>query len=349
MSEQTNPSDVSITRGRTMRWLVLLVSPVSAILLSYVFMNYLAGVFKLWPEVGIVTGLALGVLITIQLFERSFIRNSAVQAFVTINPLASLFGNKSSLVSYGPGTHVCFPWETRIGANNVDLSAVSENFVTTVQCIDGTVTIKGDFRVRPEVKLLPLFLSGVGDASGDYSGLINAKILDFVSKKTVAQALTEITSLNSFLATEIVHGSSEQSRGASDLEARYGLIFDDVTVSEMLPSKEVQETMGVLSESRILSQAIREFLCQTMGISTDKYDEARRNKEITDKHVEDARDRLMAMSGNLQGMKLDRTQFDLNINGLADLTPETAAALAQGVKAYSQVGRGGRGPQKGKT
>ncbi len=338
ITTQTNPTDDMIVRDRAPRWLVAIVSPILALMLGWVIGILIFALLKFNVTFGGILGLGLGFWMAVTLIKNSIIKNGAVQAFVTVDTLKSMIGAGNALVSYGPGTHVCYWWETRSSGNNINLSGVAESFAGIIQCIDGTVTNKGEFRLRPDITKLPEFLSGVATAASNLSSLIEAEKLSFISSKDVATALDSVDALNKHLHTKFVHGPNQQS-AATELEERYGVVIDDVTVSEMLPSKEVQETMSAVSEARIIALAVRNFLCDLKGIAKvgTAYDDAVRSGEITATEIGETRDRIMAMSGNLQGMELTRTQFDLNINGLADIPAESLAFLVTAAQSIAGV------------
>lgn len=338
IATQTNPTDDMIVRNRVMRWIIAIVSPILALMLGWIIGILIFALLKFNVTFGGILGLGLGFWVAVTLIKNSFIKNGAVQAFVTVDTLKSILGAGNALVSYGPGTHVCYWWETRSSGNNINLSGVTEPFAGIIQCIDGTVTNKGEFRLRPDITRLPEFLSGVATAAGNLSSLIEAEKLSFVSSKDVATALDNVDALNNHLHTKFVHGLNQQS-AATELEQKYGIVIDDVTVSEMLPSKEVQETMSSVSEARIIALTVRNFLCDIKGIAKigTAYDDAVQSGKITAAEINDTRDRIMAMSGNLQGMGLNRTQFDLNINGLADIPAESLAFLVTAAQSIAGI------------
>lgn len=344
---QTNPTDNMIKRRRWLRWLVLILSTLFALALGWGFGFTVFSVLKFSTKIGGVLGAGLGVWIAFSVIEKSLVKNGAVQAFVTINPLRSLLGLGSPLVSYGPGIHVSYWWETRESINNVSLEAVAENFSATVQCSDGTLSMEGEIRLRPDIQRLPEFLSGVGTAANNLTGLLEAAAVTKMAGNDITTNLMGVRTLNEHLKNEFVHGSNQQKPDVSELEETYGIVIADATVNKLLPSKEIQETMGAISEARIIAGAVRDFICSTKGIKKEDYEEVvKAGVLVTAKEIDDTRDRLMAMSNNLQGMNLSRTQFDFNITGLADLPKDSLAALVTAAQSVAAM-RGGIQQRRG--
>lgn len=326
-SNQTNPSDSIIERSRIGRLISVILSPILALIFLHFLGRVLFGLFYLPPFLGGVVGLSIGNAVAIYLVLRSFIYNEAVQAFVTVNPLASLFSKENVLVSYGPGTHLCYWWEQRLAGYNVLLNTAAENMETAVQASNGTLFTKASTRLRPDLTRLPQFLSGVASAPAELTGLIQQEINVWLAGKTVEQALATMDALNKDLQKKFVDSDHE-------IEQRYGIIIDDVTVNEILPSKELQETMGALFESETIDMIV----AKSFGYANAKTLQAAIKKgSVASEEVNRRRTQTIAMSGNLQGMNLNSSDFNLNIGGIKDIPPELIQAFGTIAQSLNNV------------
>ncbi|HMO77744.1 MAG TPA: hypothetical protein PKD95_00915, partial [Candidatus Paceibacterota bacterium] len=268
-----------------------------------------------------------------KILERSLIFNDAVEAFVTIDPLASLTGGEP-LVTYGPGVHTSFFWEQRSGKNVLNLGSSSEEFTGRIQCLDGAVTLESSFRMRPDIKRAPEYLSGLGSMAGEFSSIFQAWLVNRLSSRNVRDVLKGVSALNAALAKEFIFDANG-NLFQSDLEKRYGLWLEDVTVSKVTADKQISETLGVQMEMDIIADAIPAFICKARGIKRKAYAALVANGEISPEEISIVRDRIMAASNNLQGMKLDQSTHVIDIRGLKDLSPEAAAAFAAIANRYT--------------
>jgi regulator of protease activity HflC (stomatin/prohibitin superfamily) len=139
----------------------------------------------------------------------------------------------------------------------------------------------------------------------------------------VKQALGQLKILNDALARYFKHGA-QQREDASDFEKRFGVIIGDVTVSELLPSKEVQKAMDGASESA----ALDEIVMRNLGYpSIEAVHEAVKAGKLTSDQVREATENAMAMTDNLHGLDLKRQTFTLRLQGDTDLI-DAARAIA---------------------
>ncbi len=336
---QNNPTDTLIERARLPRLIVAIISPILVLVIAKAIGQYAFAALILPTWLGALIGLAGGSVAALYIIKRSFIINEAVQAFVTVDPAASLLGKENALVSYGPGTHLCYWWEQRLSGNNVSLVAAAQDISTTIQTANGIVTTQGSVRLRPDVQRLPEFLSGVASAPGELTGLIQEEINAWLGKFPVEVAVQSLRELNDKLKEEFV-------LAVHPLEVRYGVKIDDVTVNEILPSKQLQETMGALSESATIDLIV----AKSFGKNTAKLLQlAVKKGDIASDEVNRRRMQTMAMSGNLQGMDLKSSDFNLNIAGLKDIPPELIGAfgaIAKTMGIYSQIKTPNKGPSK---
>ncbi len=108
----------------------------------------------------------------------------------------------------------------------------------------------------------------------------------------------------------------------TDFEKRFGVTVGDVTVSEIMPSDETQRTIAALTEAAVIKQGTAMIL----GMSMKAVAEGVKNGTLNQATVERARKDFMSVSGNLEGVTVDRKEFALE--GLDHLSPETIATLA---------------------
>jgi hypothetical protein len=324
-NSQTHPSDAEIgrNRNRTGRFFVLGVYAVGTPLIGAAVGGLVPSLFiEGFGGLGAIIGGGLGTIGMLANLERLFIvRNPTTGMFVTINQLKSLLGYEDVNEYYGPGgPHISYPWETRLKENSISLEEAAQDFEFEVQCADGVLTVKGSFRLRPDPMLAVPFLTGVAAAAEEINGLIIAKAVEHLKRKKVKVAMRNISKLNEVLLEEFV-GADPNSRTA--IEQRFGLIISDVTVEQMLPSKELQRTLSALSEADAVAQGTLTLL----GMTKKEATEARqRDAAGFNAQYNEARDRFLSVSGNMDGMNLSRTEFMLRLDGLP---PELVEAIGK--------------------
>lgn len=334
-----------VERDRFTRMVVAMISPVVAILLGYMIGVTFASFFHFPLVLGYTVGLGLGAFIAVWFISKSYITNGTVVAFVTLNPLVTAFGSGSPLVSYGPGFHFCYWWETRDGGNTVDLGEAAETYTATIQVPSGKFTVKYSVRLRPDIQRLPEFLSGVASIAAELGGIISAKVIDFMKTKTVTSAIASLAELNEYLKSEFEHGKVHGD-DASDFEKRFGVMIGDVTAEEILPSKEVQETMSAMTEAEVIDTIV----AKSFGYDDVKsLRTAVESNLVKSEEVNRRRTQTLAMSGNLQGMDLREHTFNLQIQGLNDIDPKLVNAISTAAPALAAVARslGGKTSRKG--
>jgi len=321
------PVDSDLERNRLSRNAVFAACMVALPIALTTFGSWLLSQFfddfELMQQIGGGAGLSISIGLNFYLAEKYFIiRNSTTGLFVTQNTLASLFGSSNINVAYGPGTHISYPVERRLKENNISLLEASIPFSgIVVQCLDGVLTLKGSYRARPRSHQAVRFLTGVASAADDVTSLIAADIVSRLGVVTVDVALAQLKELNEYLH----HYSNPDDDDKKALENRFGIEIGDVTVDEMLESEEVRRTRSALSEAN----AIMRGTWKLLGVDDYKNSAAAlRNKirsgELTQADVNLARDRFLSISGNLEGMNINRTEFDLSLHGL---DPEAIKAI----------------------
>lgn len=320
-------TDSMVPRERIGR--ILFVLPLLPLLglFGHFIGSSLAEFFRFSVFVGNALGFCLGVALIAGVAMQSFIMNDTTMAFLTIDPLRTIFGSEKAFVTYGPGFHFCYPWEKRTGGNVVDLTEAAEVFPITAQAMNGVLKGKFAIRLRPNISTLPEFLSGVASVASEIGGLVSAEIIDWVKDKTTGEVLANVRGLNSYLHDKFVQGDSP-------FELRFGVTVGDVTVEELLPDEDVQKTSIVLAESEFIDLALAKHFGYT---SIGDLQVAIRAKEVDGGAVEKLHTRLMAMSGNLQGMKLDETTHNINLTGLDKVDPAFGTALGAILATISQM------------
>lgn len=320
-------TDSMVARERLGRTLFVLPSLPLVALLGYFFGSSIAEFFRFHGFIGDALGFGLAVVLFAVLAMRSFITNDTTTAFLTIDPLRTIFGSEKAFVTYGPGFHFCYPWEKRTGGNVVDLTEAPEAYPVVAQAMNGVLKGKFTIRLRPNITTLPEFLSGVASVASEIGGLVSAEIIDWVKDKNTGDVLANVRGLNSYLHDKFV-------RGDSPFELRFGVTVGDVTVEELLTDEEVQKTSIVLAESEFIDLALAKHFGYT---SIGDLQEAIRAKTVDGGAVDKLHTRLMAMSGNLQGMKLDETTHNINLTGLDKVDPAFGTALGAILATITQM------------
>jgi len=344
---QTEPLDSDFTRDRLSRYIILGLF-VIGVPLIFILLGVVIAVmfFDNITLLGAIFGLGGGGLVMIANLEQLFIiRNSTTGLFVTQNILRSFLGKNDVNVVYGPGVHICFPWERRLKGNSIALQEAAQDFNFQVQCSDGLLNVTGSYRLRPDPKRPVPFLTGVAAVAEEISGLIITKAVTELKTKKVKSAMRNIVELTDILKDEFV---GTEVKPETDIEKRFGIIISDVTIEQMLPSKELQRTMSALSEASAIAEGTAILLGMTRRAASDKLevDPTFRTQ------YNEARDRFLSVSGNLEGMDISRNEYLLRFDGL---DPEVIKDLGDIVKnpnfaaaatALGNMGGGGNKPKR---
>lgn len=334
-------TDIGIERNRTGRWTVFGIFTALTPIITTTFTAWLGGQFfpanELINSICSVVGFAAAIpLVLISAEKFFFIRNDTTAMFVTQDTFATLRNSPDVNILYGPGTHVSYPWERRIGANNISLSEAPNTLEFTVQCRDGTLTGKGSFRLRPDQRNPVAFLSSVAGVADDISDLIKTEILAWFKAKSAVEAMDSLEDLNIHLKTNFADVDTE-------VEKRCGVKLSDISISELLPSEELRRTFSALSEATVVQEGVRIIL----GLTQNQIDRRIKAGTMTQADVNLARDRFLSISGNLDGMQIKRSEFDLSVHGidgeaikaLVELAKTPAAQAAAVAAAGSSRGR----------
>lgn len=328
-----------VTRGIGTPWFVNL-GLAASLTASFGAIGFLAGTVALpatvLPLILLVGGTSIGLVLSGALVPKMTIRNNVTQAFVTIDKLRSLLGHKETFVLYEPGEHVSYLWEQRIEAQTLILKESSQEFEFMVQCKDGILTGTGSFRLRPDMMQAITFLRGVGAVGEDLVDIVVVKAIEVLAESKVINASTKLKELNKALEY-FKHGESvkisksenlsskndereveDDASKLSKFENRFGVEVGDVTVSKLLPSKEVQRTLAGLTEA----VAIKQGTAIMLGMSMQAVAQGLQNGTLDKALYERTRKDFMSISGNLEGITVERKEFSLE-----GLTPEIAAAV----------------------
>ena len=368
---QLYATDDLIQRNRTGRMVILVLWIAFLVFTPPYFGGKIATDW--WgPGIWVLFGTFAGVIGSIVVFfaslSRFIVDVDALHAFVTIDQFRTFFGEKSGIddsydvledrdqkvyVIYGPGLHVSYPWESREEDSNVSLEEASEEFSFEVQCKDGIITGKGSLRMRPDIRRIIPFLSGVASIASDVVDLVKAFIVEELADEEVMDALKKLPELNqevnkSFgLAARvdengnIVQSTREEDRRAaeankddraSNFERRFGVNVGDVPIAELLPSQDVRDTLSGLTEAKVIADGAAIILGYQDGKAARK---AVTDGEISQQDLNVARDRFMAASKNL-AMKLDANEYTFKLEGL---DPDLVKALTALGPALSELAR----------
>ncbi len=298
--------------------------------------------------IGFFAGLLLQAFVITQTLHKFIVKVGTFRAFVTIDQLQTFLNpssgqeDRKAYVVYGPGLHISYPWEGRESGRNISLEETSENFAVDVQTSKGNLKIKGSVRLRADIRKTVAYLGGVASVASDITDLIKSEIIQRVVKKnSIIEALNSVDVINAYLRAEFKESANSP---VTDFEKRFGVVVGDITISEIMPSEELQKTMTGLTEAEIIANGTALML---------GYDDIKKvRKAIADGKVSQtdfnhARDRFMAASENI---KMNLSAHEFNISGLDKLDPEIAKALTASIPflAAMQGNKKGGSEQKGK-
>lgn len=345
--KQVLSSDALIDdRDRYGRFAFFLLSTVAVIGGSALIMAKIANDFFGLGQIGFVAGLAVGALVFFTtLYNRMIVRVETQRAFQTLDLLKVFFKMPRQYVTYGPGTHFSYPWEKRIGRNNVNLEEVTEYFEVSVVTTTGIVHVRGSYRIRPRLSTdgILAFLGGVAVIADDISDLIKSVITDLLSTKTLDNVSQEITGINEALQIKFGKGTTADAK-VSEYEQRFGIMIADVTVASIELSEGAMKTRNAVDEAMQFARGV----ALTLGyISTDAQRQALQDGKLTHEQIDTARKQFLALSENIV-MTNDVKDFNIKIAGLENMDPEIIRAIGGAAQAYAAtVAR--TQPQKGKN
>lgn len=334
MSVGELPDDKDLRQLRNVpgRYVVLAASaigiPAAGAMLARLLTNTFVGDIgtSLPVNIGTAVGFGVGYVGFMALKHRFFVTNSTTGILLTTDGLKALFSRDDIFVAYGPGgPFVSYPWEQRSAENNISVKTATVEFGPfDVQCKDGTVTVKGSARLRPDHKNPRRFQTGAASVAADLTDLILAFLIGEIGSMKIADAMKKVSNLNKMLLSEFVMRDPAKPNEPTDFEKEHGIFVVDVTISQVLPSKEVQRTMSGLTETRFIAEGTRILLNYT---SAKAVKEALASGQLSRADYNHARDRVMSISGNMEGVNVTRYEIDLNASGIEKDTAEALGAL----------------------
>jgi hypothetical protein len=329
MSTGELPNDNDIPRDRGGRYAILLGTiatlPVAGWLAGSGVVNMFTTMLTdndLLVTLGGIIGAGGGLIGFMAMKHLFFVSNSTTGILLTTNSLKAFLGGKDIFVPYGPGgPFVSYPWEKRSAENNISIKTATNEFSFSIQCQDGTVNGTGSYRLRPDHENPRQFQTGAAAVADDLKDLILGFLISQVGPMKISAVLKGIAEINAKLKKEF-----EGDGIKTEFELEHGVFVVDVTLSQLLPSPEVQRTMSGLTEAGFIASGTRTLL--GFG-SQKKLQEAMDAGKISRADYNHARDRFLSISGNMEGVNVTRYEIDLNASGIEK---ETSIAIANLLK-----------------
>ncbi len=345
------PNDMDLRKLRSVpaRYAVLGAAIIGSPMVGGLLGRFLTTVFAgsgqdLIINIGTVAGAGLGFIGFMAMKHRFFVSNPTTGVFLTIDTLKAFLSRDDIFVGYGPGgPHPAFPWEKRVPENNISVKVATVTFTVSIQCQDGTVTVSGSARLRPDHMNVQAFLTGVATTAADLQDLILSFLISKIGRKKIADVLKGITTLNTNLKKKFV-GHDANTR--TEFEEQHGVYVNDVTVSEILPSAEVQRTMSGITEARFVAEGTAILLGYETAADLSV---ALKAGQLTNAERDNARMRFMAMTGNMEGVNVNRFEIDLNASGIDKDTAEALTSLARNTPPGVLAGMAAAFSKKAKT
>lgn len=281
------------------------------------------------------------------------IRNNPNRMFLTQNGLASFFGFGQVDVAYGPGLHPCYPQEKRIQANNISLDEATVEFDFTTTLADGSITGKGNYWLRPDHADPVRYLRSVASVGEEIQTLIVAAIQDYLAsqefrdKRISASDTSAITHcINQHL--EMLFGDNNDHR-KENVEKRNAVIISGAAIEGVEVSGDLSKTISGIAEAR----AVQTGTALLLGFANDnEMADSLKNGTISQEDVARARRDFLSISGNFEGMTVNRNEVDLNIRGLSSEVVDKLVELAKtpaAQAAATAVARSRGGTSQGKN
>ena len=272
--------------------------------------------------VGGIIGFTGGLIANVEVLKRSLVNNEVAQAFVTVDSLKAILGRKNPFVVYGPGgPYLAKWWEQRSGENVINLEIASVNFSFTVQCADGVLYGEGSFRLRADIRHAVKYLRGYNAIAEDIGELIIAHAITELANKRARSATHHIKALNESLTQKFAGMGSD----TTNFEEGYGVNFIDVTVTKLMPSEDLQKTMSAIAEASMVKAGTAALL----GMSQKAVAAALEAGTLSRADYNNARDRFLSVSGNLEGMDISRQEFEINLKGIEPQSLKDLLLLAR--------------------
>lgn len=326
-----------------------------------IFFMWITASWFNYGTIGLYVGLMISALILHITLPRFIVQVEALRAFVTVDLLHAFLARRSkehneedpkAYVTYGPGLHISYPWESRRSRSNVSLEEASESFEAKVQTKVGTFTLRGSTRLRPDIRRLVPFLSGVGVVASDVTDLIKAFGVEILgSEKDMMKILTSIGKINDKMNVKFGLGKKgrvDEDPKASDFERRFGLNVGDVTVAELLPSPEVQKTLSGIAEAQLVQEGTALILNYPDAAAM----QADRNSgKLAQETIDRGRRDFLAASEQVE-MHVEANDITFRLEANPELTRalgDLAPALLPVIQLYLQQQARSGGSQKGRS
>jgi hypothetical protein len=332
--EQILGYDALIKRNRIGRTVFYGVSAFAVIAGSGLLVGKIAGDWFNLGGPGFVVGLCIGIAAFFpKLHERMTVKVETQRAFLTLDTLRSFFAHKNVFVLYGAGNHAAYPWEKRLGRNNISLSESTENFSVEVVTKTGIVTIKGSYRIRPRVatESAVAFLGGVAVIAKDVADLIASTITEVLSTKRLDNVSKQLGKLNEELAAKFGTGSTPATPEISHFEERFGIVVGDVTAAEVILSEEAKKTRNAVDEALQFAKGVALILGYSTPAAMQK---AQAAGTLSAETIETARKQFLAVSENVDMDIKDWTFNVKGLEGLKDLSPDTVRAISEVARTF---------------
>lgn len=309
--------DRDIPRNRGSRKLVFFTTPVALPIIGYLAGSNMLGIFfehEMFPILGGIAGATAAFVGFLAIKHLFVVQNSSTGMLVTIDRLRSMFTGKDSHVVYGNGDLICFPWERRLAENNIPVVEVADTFEFEAVCKDGTLKGTASFRIRPDFNNPLAYLSGADAVDQDFTGLLRSFITDWLASCTIKEAVNGKKELNAALRQEF-------AAKVSEFEARFGVQVGDITVDQLLLSKEVSETLNARNEAVNIAEGTAVLLGFESAVAMR---EAVARGDITTAEVEAFTRIFLITSGNMNAATT--TRFEVDLSGLS---PEVSQVIAE--------------------
>jgi len=237
----------------------------------------------------IVGGSIGGAVLTWFAPKRLFIYNEEWSAYVSQDMWLG------TMVPYGPGLSVSFPWEQRNKTGNYSLRPHPEVLMIPVQTKTSKVTVK--------VTLEYMFdLSNLGQAIGadaeaiktDYASFIGSFLTQKLSDMDAETARKSVRSLNDMLAEEFMGVEDAKGMTPAEFEGQFGIITVSITIGELSLPEDVERTRNAIDEAEELFKVTAALY----GKSPEKLATDLESGTITHEQFEKMTNRAMATSKN---------------------------------------------------
>lgn len=244
-------------------------------------------------------GFGIGIFTMLKIFHRFWIVVPQTVAFVTTNQFSPAGNNPN--IPYGPGGHFAFPWELRAESGNITLDTLSISFSLPIPTQTSKVTVHGSLQFKfnfPTItRVVELDPSAIQHG---FTDMVNEFLSESVTPMTAEDARSHIVELRHKIVAEFQDNDAKRD----ELLLKFNALVKGVQIANIELPEPVQKTKDTIEEARAIGANIWMF----MGF-TDKnaFDEARKNKEITQADVNRATEQFLAASDNA---KLDIKRID---------------------------------------